>query len=286
MGARFRLSELAEEIGVDADTLGEDLVALSMCGVPPYTPESLIGLYIEDDEAIVWSDPPAPTGDIRLTREETEALSTALCAAGVASDHPLLQTLASAAGPADSATEIEARIVAHAGSALAALASALDGSRAVRITYLAAGSQEISERVVEPWALNEHGGVWYLTGYCRRVGEERVFRVDRVQEAVVLDETFTPPADVRAYEPGDIASEESPRARIRLAPGCAFPLDEWPGSSVADGPDGSSIVELPVSDPRRVARLVASFLGDATVLEPEWLKDTTRTVANNLLAGM
>src|SRR5580700_4445090 len=49
-----------------------------------------------------------------------------------------------------------------------------------------------SVRRVRPLALYFWGGVWTLTSWCEMRDDFRSFRVDRIQRAEVLEETFTP----------------------------------------------------------------------------------------------
>ena len=50
-------------------------------------------------------------------------------------------------------------------------------------------------RVVEPWRVFNTHGQWYLAGWGDQAGAERLFRVDRISRAKVLEETFEPPVN-------------------------------------------------------------------------------------------
>jgi predicted DNA-binding transcriptional regulator YafY len=65
----------------------------------------------------------------------------------------------------------------------------------VRMGYRSEAGTEWTMQV-EPWAVVVRHGRWYLV--CRVVpsGAKRTFRVDRVRDVTVLDEAFTPPADL------------------------------------------------------------------------------------------
>ncbi|HET6651462.1 MAG TPA: WYL domain-containing protein, partial [Nocardioides sp.] len=49
---------------------------------------------------------------------------------------------------------------------------------------------------VEPWAVVVRHGRWYVLGHSHTSDARRAYRVDRVLEVEVLDDTFTPPADL------------------------------------------------------------------------------------------
>ncbi|MCT7973370.1 helix-turn-helix transcriptional regulator [Laspinema olomoucense] len=64
-------------------------------------------------------------------------------------------------------------------------------SRQVWMRYFAASRQEVSERVVDPYILDLYRGTnTYLIGFCHLRQEIRSFRVDRIQELKLLEETF------------------------------------------------------------------------------------------------
>ena len=93
--------------------------------------------------------------------------------------------------------------------------SAAQKRRVVLLAYAREDGQP-SVRRVRPLALYFWGGVWTLTSWCEMRDDFRSFRVDRIQRAEVLEETFTPKpgktlADflkrVRATEEGRRAPE-------------------------------------------------------------------------------
>lgn len=67
--------------------------------------------------------------------------------------------------------------------------------RQVRLDYRSdAGSEWLTE--VDPWAVVVRHGRWYLLCRSHAADAVRTYRVDRVRAVDVLDETFTPPADL------------------------------------------------------------------------------------------
>jgi len=74
-----------------------------------------------------------------------------------------------------------------------ALVQACSDRRRVRLAYRSeAGSQRIIE--ADPWAVVVRHGRWYLLCWSHRARARRVYRIDRVGEVDLLDNTFTPPA--------------------------------------------------------------------------------------------
>lgn len=69
----------------------------------------------------------------------------------------------------------------------------------VRLRYRTDDTQE-TERVIDPYGVVCHNGRWYTVGYCHLRLDLRVFRLDRVQQIEILEETFTCPPDFPALE--------------------------------------------------------------------------------------
>lgn len=71
------------------------------------------------------------------------------------------------------------------------LFQAIRQSRIVRLAYTSASGTP-SERSVEPGNLLWEKGVWYLEGYCRSCRGKRYFRISRITELEIMEETFIP----------------------------------------------------------------------------------------------
>ncbi len=68
------------------------------------------------------------------------------------------------------------------------------------ITYRGGERGSQTERAIDVYGLVYRTGYWYAVGYCHLREGLRVFRLDRVQQIQVLDETFTPPSDFDALD--------------------------------------------------------------------------------------
>src|SRR5260370_6086635 len=62
------------------------------------------------------------------------------------------------------------------------------------------GQAEETERAVDPYGLIFHAGLWYTVGFCHLRQDLRMFRLDRVLQAELLEETFTRPPDFNSME--------------------------------------------------------------------------------------
>jgi predicted DNA-binding transcriptional regulator YafY len=83
------------------------------------------------------------------------------------------------------------------GEVVSALAGAAGERRRVRLRYRSARGEETS-RVVDPYAVLRREGRWHLFGHCHLREATRLFRLDRVLEAEVSEETFERPAELDA----------------------------------------------------------------------------------------
>ena len=105
----------------------------------------------------------------------------------------------------------------------------------MRIRYYTAGRDAVSQRTVDPMRLLIADGRSYLEAWCRRAEAVRLFRLDRVDDVVLLDEPAAPPPDAvptdvsegafraragaRLLEPPELAEVVGERARAALAGG-------------------------------------------------------------------
>lgn len=85
-------------------------------------------------------------------------------------------------------------------SLLIDLSAAAHASQRVTLDYRSYGGKD-TQRKVEPYAITGWQGHWYLIGYCCLRRGYRVFRLDRIQRAQVLTETFekAPDFDYEAF---------------------------------------------------------------------------------------
>lgn len=75
------------------------------------------------------------------------------------------------------------------------LSAAVQQERCVYLTYRSWGARESSGRSVDPYGLVYRSGFWYLAGYCHLRQDLRVFRLDRLEDVALCDETFIRPVD-------------------------------------------------------------------------------------------
>lgn len=292
VGTSIPLAELADEVGATPAELADDLETLSLCGVAPYSPEQMVDVFVEDGVVEVYTPLPAVRGPIRLSPAEAEALVAALGAAGFAADDPLTAKLMGAASASFHAESVERTLrtsaVTHETGVFETLADAVRSREAVRIVYQGEGASEPTTRAVEPTQLFADRGAWYVSAWCRKAGDHRTFRVDRVRGIERTNERFDPATrGDAAGAPRALATEGLPLARVRFVPGEEFVEREWPGGRVAEELlDGAVVAEIPYSGTDWVARRVVARLGRVEVLEPAEVRLAVAAVARAELAAL
>lgn len=148
--------------------------------------------------------------------------------------------------------------------------------RRVAMVYRGRGQPEPLQRDLDPYALVHRWGWWYVIGHCHLRDGLRTFRVDRIVELMLLDQTFSVPADfdVREYLAVEQQTEPRVRVRMRFAPQAALlALDNrasW--ETVDEQPDGSVVVTFAVPDLEWAAWTALGYGPQAVVLEPEELR--------------
>lgn len=222
---------------------------------------------------------------LRLTAPEADALVDALTTAGFLADDELVSSLLHTKSVLSEATSLKPRlrIVTEpaASDVTQVLAAACEDfeHHLLEITYRGTDDVEPQTRIVEPLRIFSEDGHHYLQAYCRNSDGWRSFRVDRVVETRLLEETFSPRTD--APRPS-IALDAGTRARVRLAANC--PLPTWRGLRVASyNDDDSCVVSVPWTGSSWLPKHVVSLMGDAMPLEPRALVDACYSYASTLL---
>jgi proteasome accessory factor C len=269
----------AHDFGVTEKQLRTDLELLWVCGLPGYGPGDLIDLAFEGDRVRV-TYAAGMERPLRLTTDEAVALVVALRALqespGLAEGEAVTTALAkvsAVAGAGGGTTPPVAVSLEARAESLAVVREGLQGKRALHLTYYVPSRDERTERTVDPMRLHLVDGHTYLEAWCRSAEGVRLFRLDRIDDAQVLDEPAAPPpqAHGRDLENGVYQPEPgSPAVRLRLARTARWVADYYPVDSVApvEDPPGGLAVTLRTADLAWARRLVASLGGAALVDEP------------------
>ena len=161
----------------------------------------------------------------------------------------------------------------------------------LKMKYFSAGRNEETERVVDPYHLDNLKGDWYLVGFCHLRNEIRTFCLDRILECYLLNKKFVKDPDFSYNEFikdifGIIKSDQPEKVVIRFRNLEARLVKErtWHRSQViTECENGDIIITLELAGLEEVKRWVLSAGKDARIIEPEWFKEKiTREISQML----
>ena len=171
---------------------------------------------------------------------------------------------------------------------LLTLQRAIAEQRVVIMRYHSYGSNEVTERQVEPLRLYFFGNHWLLIGYCRLRKADRVFRLERMDELKMLFETF-PAREVQF--PARQRVEVVVRFKHEIIRWVHERQFEFSLQSEEDSPEGVIMRYLVPNDKvMPIKTWILSWGAGATVLEPPVLAEEiareARRILENYLVGV
>lgn len=152
-------------------------------------------------------------------------------------------------------------------------------SRPIRFGYRRSRVGEDQSRHIQPWALTNWHGRWYVTGFDLDRDAPRVFRLDRITSTVTIEKVkprqgYAVPPDhdpramiVSAYH-GE--SDQASTVSVRLRPGTAYSLRRR-AASVTEGDRELGEWDVVTFADASVGMLVTEIAGlgpDAAVIDP------------------
>jgi predicted DNA-binding transcriptional regulator YafY len=158
--------------------------------------------------------------------------------------------------------------------------------RVLRLRYHAFASGQQTEREVEPYQLVFYGDDWHLMAHCRLRNAVRDFRLARVDEAVLSDERFERPAELRSEiqpsgTPGENRRQE---VHVWLSDDVVRWAREDPGFGFRgeEPAESGAVFVFDCYEPRRLLPWVLGWGGAARVLAPPDFIDRVRAEVRSL----
>lgn len=164
------------------------------------------------------------------------------------------------------------------------LTIAAEQQRQLEVEYLAASTDELTRRVIDPIRVAALDGRWYVDAFCHRAGERRTFRVDLFKSVTDvgpqpddLDRTlseagpFTPTVDAVV-------------AILEVRPSARWVADSIPVLARRMEGDGVVLVAVSVSGERWFERLMLQAGQGVSVLTPPELRGVAAGAAARTLA--
>jgi len=137
-------------------------------------------------------------------------------------------------------------------------------------------------RTVDPWRLQFQRGRWYVTGYDHLRGDERNYRLDRIDGEViptgepVASRRPAAPAGGGPQPPWELGDDEPVPARLLVDAEAVAGARRQLGPLATEEPrpDGSAVFTVPVVNVEAFRTFLLGFLHRAELLEPEaWRRD-------------
>lgn len=277
------VSEVAERFGLTEKQVEDELTMASMCGLPPYTADTLVELMVFDDEI---------TARVPDYFRRPPQLSAADGFAVVAAGRALLAVPGSDdKGPLASAIDkVEAALGGPRGVTieldqppfLDALRDAVEGHDQVQLTYYSASRDADSDRAVDPYRVFSEAGRWYLVGWCHSTSKVLTFRVDRVRAVEPTGDRFEAPeamaADADVFHPGP----DTEAVVIDLPERARWVVESYPTDKVEGRPDGLRVT-LALGGTAFLERLLLRAGAEARVVQPAERAGTGAAAARRIL---
>lgn len=277
----IRVDDVAKDFGVKPAQIVKDLKVLWFCGLPNSVTGDMIDIDMDalDGEGVVrLTNADFLTRPLRLAPHEALALMVALRALREtggqerdAVDRALAKLEAAAGEVASRASAVDIHVDPVDLSIRKAVDEALREHTQLDLTYYVPARDETTQRVVDPMRLIFSEGQGYLEAWCNRVSEVRMFRLDRIAAATLLDTPASPRAPSHRVDlsrgvfhpdPAD------PLAVIEVEPSARWIADYYPIESQRELGNHRLLVRLRFRDDRWLQRLILRLGGDARLVEP------------------
>lgn len=262
-------SELAEKFEVSVRTIYRDIDVLSGAGIPVYTETGRNGgIYLMKDFVL---------DKAVLSEEEKREILAALQSVNAAQDISSSETLQklSAVFNLNSENWLEVDFSrwgneGHDNEKFKLLKSAVIHRKNVKIRY-ANSYEDVRERVVQPLKLWFKAKAWYLKAFCTEKQDYRVFKLNRILDLEVLDESFP---DRIFPEQTDIQEQIYNPIMLRFPKEMAYRVyDEFDETQVKRQENGDLTVSARMPEDTWLINFLLSFGTQVEVLSPAYLKE-------------
>jgi proteasome accessory factor BC len=279
------IADVARRFSMNEDELIRELELAACCGVPPYTPDTLMEIEVSETSVRAFL-PPEFARPRRLTPAEGFAVAASarlIMAVPGPDDGALRRALSKLDAALGSREAIGVDV--DAPQSLAAVRQACDAGQAVEIDYHSASRDESTTRVVEPVQVITMDGHWYLDAFCHRAGDVRRFRVDRIGAVRPQGAPgASTPYPVRAADDSFLPGPGAVEVQLHLGEGAQWVPESVPVRAVTHSATGAvTDVVLDVAGMAWFERLLLQLGPQAYVVRPAELTDLAARAAAKVL---
>lgn len=260
--------ELARKLEVSVRTIYRDIDALSGAGIPVYAEAGRNGgIYLLDDFVL---------NRIVLSEQEKQQILTALqslAAVGNVYEENILEKLSALFRvPSDNWFEVDFSRWGDQerdNEKFELLKSVVVHCKCVRITY-ANSYEEIGERTIQPLKLSFKGQAWYLKAYCMEKQDYRIFKLTRILDLEIMDETFLP----RSFPEKETLPPLYNQITLRFSKEVAYRVyDEFDIEQIKRQENGDLIVSARLPEDNWFVGFLLSFGTRVEIIEPAYLRE-------------
>lgn len=256
------LKDLAAVFEVSNAQMVNDLTTLWMCGLPGYTPLELMDLDFESGYVNI-SNAPTLAKPRSVTFDEGVALILGLdlLRASIPTDRSdLLEKIDSLSARLSSIINLNSTfsVIAPINQGVsAAIDEALASRSSLEIEYHSMYRDEITQRTIFPIEIIQVEGQHYLSSYCYSATDFRQFKLDRIQKAIVTQESKTIPEDatdtqrinsrLKVLKPTREIAERFSRQDLKAGSEFDFQTysQQWLERSILSSGDGVALLKPP-----------------------------------------
>ena len=278
------IADLSSRFDMSPGEVVRELELAACCGVPPYTPDTLLEIVVSD-ETVQASLPKELARPRRLTPAEGLALAasarTILAVPGADRDGALARALGKLEALLGDGRRLVIRI--DAPPLLDEVKALVAAGEQAELEYHSASTDETTERIVEPLEVVSLDGHWYLDAYCHRAEGVRRFRVDRIRRVRPIGPPVAARPAGHAGEEAFVPGPGAEKATLELRGDARWVADSVPVLAREEGPGTTVRVTLAVGGRAWLERLLLQAGPRARVLAPPGLGAVGREAATRLL---
>lgn len=278
----MKVSEISKKLNVNRRTIYRDLEFLSEEGVPVWQANGRYGInrtHYQTTIRLTFHESVALVlAGLLLSRnidERNQHVITALRKLATTLPHPLAKHLTRAA------QRVQANIDKHQQvKVLETIAEGWGNGHKVEVMYRSPRSGSIRPRTISPYAIEPTNSGIYVICHDEWANDLRTFKLDRLESAKILYQTFDIPDNFNleehlAHSWGIMSGKNKHWVVLRFAPEAVSLLYErhWhPSQHLESLPNGDCILRVEVSQPVEMMPWIRGWGANVEILEPKWLR--------------